>query len=413
MIAIAQARRSLRLTLVTETFSPEVNGVARTLHRWVEGFRARGHHVQVIRPRQHSEGPLPERVLGLPLPLYPQMRFGVASPLRLRKILERSSPDLVHVATEGPLGLAALMAAAALGLPVASSFHTNYDHYLNHYCLGCLEMPLLAYLRWFHNQTAVTLAPSRATQQRLRADGVRRVEIWSRGVDGRTFHPRHRDRTFRASLGLGPNDPLLLYVGRLAAEKNLPALLGAFTRLRQRLPALLGERVKLAVVGDGPLFDSLRSLQSPALLFPGAQHGAALSRWYASADIFAFPSQSETFGNVVLEAQASGLPVAGYDCQGVNERVTHGEDGLLTPTAGDLADNLELLCRDSMLRECLAAAARRAAERQDWKPILDGLEQRYFQLARKWPPFSDDSPPRRPAANCGRLAAPTRAAALS
>ena len=234
MIAIAQARRSLRLTLVTETFSPEVNGVARTLHRWVEGFRARGHHVQVIRPRQHSEGPLPERVLGLPLPLYPQMRFGVASPLRLRKILERSSPDLVHVATEGPLGLAALMAAAALGLPVASSFHTNYDHYLNHYCLGCLEMPLLAYLRWFHNQTAVTLAPSRATQQRLRADGVRRVEIWSRGVDGRTFHPRHRDRTFRASLGLGPNDPLLLYVGRLAAEKNLPALLGAFTRLRQR-----------------------------------------------------------------------------------------------------------------------------------------------------------------------------------
>ncbi len=413
MFAIAQARRSLRLTLVTETFPPEVNGVARTLQRWAEAFRARGHHVQIIRPRQPSEGRLPERVLGLPVPLYPQMRFGVASPVRLRKILEGSGPDLVHVATEGPLGLAALMAAGFLGLPVASSFHTNYDHYLNHYCLGCLERPVLAYLRWFHNQTAVTLVPSRAAQQRLTAGGVRRVEIWSRGVDGRTFHPRHRDSGFRASLGLGPNDPLLLYVGRLAAEKNLPALLGAFARLRQRLPAPLSQRVKLAVVGDGPLFDSLRSFQSPALFFPGAQHGAALSRWYASADVFAFPSQSETFGNVVLEAQASGLPVTGYDCQGVNERVTHGEDGLLTPATGDLTDNLELLCRDSALRERLAAAARRTAERQDWKPILDGLEERYVQLARKRAPFSGDFPSAGASAGRGRWSAPTRAAVAS
>ena len=149
------------------------------------------------------------------------MRFGVASPLRLRTILERSSPDLVHIATEGPLGWAALTAAGTLGLPVVSSFHTNYDQYLNHYGLGGLKMPLLTYLRWFHNQTAVTLAPSRAAQQRLLADGLQRVEIWSRGVDGWTFHPRHRDASFRASLGLGANDPLLLYVGRLAAEKNL------------------------------------------------------------------------------------------------------------------------------------------------------------------------------------------------
>lgn len=413
MVAIAQPRRPLRLTLVTETFPPEINGVARTLHRWVEAFRERGHQVQLIRPRQHSEGRLPERVLGLPLPFYPQMRFGVASPVRLRSILERSRPDLVHIATEGPLGWAALMAAGTLGLPVASSFHTNYDHYLNHYGLSGLEMPLLAYLRWFHNKTAVTLAPGRVAQQRLLAAGLQRVEIWSRGVDGWTFHPRHRDDGFRASLGLGPSDPLLLYVGRLAAEKNLAALLAAFARLRQRLPSPLQERVKLAVVGDGPLFDSLRALAPAAVLFPGAQHGQVLSRWYASADLFAFPSQSETFGNVVLEAQASGLPVVGYDCQGVSERITHGVDGLLTPKDGDLTDNLDVLCRYSAMRTRLAIAARRTAERQDWKPILDALEHRYLHLAGKRPPLSSNSSPRRPLTNSGRWTAPTREAALS
>ncbi len=320
-------------------------------------------------------------MLGLPLFCYPQLRFGVASPVRLRAILERFGPDLVHVATEGPLGWAALMAAGSLGLPVASSFHTNYDHYLNHYGLGGLECLLFAYLRWFHNRTAVTLVPSDATRRRLLADGVQRVEIWSRGVDGQAFHPRHRDPALRLSLGLGSDDPLLLYVGRLAPEKNLPALLSAFARLRQRLPSPAADRVRLAVVGDGPLLDSLRAAQPPAVLFPGAQHGDALSRWYASADVFAFPSRSETFGNVVLEAQSAGLPVVGYDCQGVSERVTHGEDGLLTPPDGDLADALEMFCVSRAARERFAAAARRTAERQDWKPIFDRLERRYRDLA--------------------------------
>jgi glycosyltransferase involved in cell wall biosynthesis len=367
---------SLRLTLVTETYPPEVNGVARTLKRWVATFRERGHHVHVIRPRQRHDNPSPDHVHGLPLPLYPQMRFGVASPVRLRNILRRHAPDLVHIATEGPLGLAALLAAISLNLPVASSFHTNYDHYLRHYGFGALGPLLFGYLRWFHNRTAVTLVPSEATRQRLLADGVRGVELWSRGVDADLFHPRHRDPVLRQELGLRPDDVLLMYVGRLAAEKNLGALLRAFVALRQRLAG----RVRLALVGHGPLAEPLRALDLPGVIFAGERHGTELSRWYASADVFAFPSLSETFGNVILEAQASGLPVVGIDCQAVRERVKDGCDGLLVPPGAEMTDALDELCRRRELRESLSAAARVKAERQVWGPIFDGLEERYVRL---------------------------------
>ncbi|HZY86673.1 MAG TPA: glycosyltransferase family 1 protein, partial [Gemmataceae bacterium] len=320
----ARPWRPLRLTLVTETFPPEVNGVARTLGRWVEAFRARGHCVAVVRPRQRGQPPAPGQVHGLPLPFYPGLRFGVAGPPRLRRLFAERAPDLIHVATEGPLGWATLLAAASLGVPVASSFHTNFDHYLGHYGVGTLRSVAFAYLRWFHNRTAVTLVPSVATRRRLKAGGVRRVRLWPRGVDAQAFHPRHRDPELRRALGVEDGAPLLLYVGRLAAEKNLEALLAAFARLRQGRP-----RLRLALVGDGPLAEDLRRRQSLGVVLAGVQRGAALSRWYASGDVFAFPSCSETFGNVVLEAQASGLPVVGFDCQGVNERVTPGRDGLL------------------------------------------------------------------------------------
>jgi glycosyltransferase involved in cell wall biosynthesis len=374
----ARPWRPLRLLLVTETFPPEVNGVARTLGRWVEAFRARGHAVAVVRPRQRGEPRGPGQVHGLPLPFYPRLRFGVASPLRLRRLLAGYAPDVVHVATEGPLGWATLLAARHLGVPVASSFHTNFDHYLQHYRVGLFGGVAFAYLRWFHNRTAVTLVPSVATRRRLKAGGVRRVRLWPRGVDAQAFHPNHRDAGLRRALGLAEGDTLLLYVGRLAAEKNLEALLAAFARLRAGRDGL-----RLALVGDGPLAEELRRRQPPGVVLAGEQRGAALSRWYASGDVFAFPSCSETFGNVVLEAQASGLPVVGFDCQGVNERVAHGADGLLVPPGGDFAAALRALVEDRTTRAKMGQAARAKAERQDWGPIFDRLERRYLRLARR------------------------------
>ncbi|MEW5791860.1 MAG: glycosyltransferase family 4 protein [Pseudomonadota bacterium] len=375
----------MRLTLVTETFPPEVNGVAMTLGRWVEAFRARGHAVQVIRPRQAGEAAALALVPGLALPFYREVRIGLAGAGHLRRLLTQASTELVHIATEGPLGWAALRAAERLGLPIASSFHTNFDHYAGHYRLGAFETLARTYLRHFHNRTDITLVPSESTRTRLLSQGFQRVEIWSRGVDGALYHPRHRDAALRASLGLGPDDPLLLYVGRLAYEKNLPVLLDAFQRLRERLPAPQRDKLRLALVGGGPLLTRLQAATPAGVVLAGVQRGVDLSRWYASADIFAFPSCSETFGNVVLEAQASGLPVVAFDSPGVNERVTHGQDGLLVPPSADLAEPLAALCQDPSRRRALGLAARRQAERQSWEHVFDGLEQRYLHLLTQDP----------------------------
>lgn len=369
----------MRLVLVTETFPPEVNGVARTLHRWVDTFRQRGHEVLVIRPRQKAETAAAELTVGIPIPLYRQLRFGLARPRRIANLLRQLQPDLVHIATEGPLGWAALLACQRLRIPMATSFHTNFDQYLAYYRLGIFRPPLIAYLRWFHNEARVTLVPSAGILRRLEHLGFQRVEVWSRGVDGECFHPRHRDHEFRHALGLGANDVLLLYVGRLAAEKNLADLINHFETLRHRLGPAAG-RVRLALVGDGPLAARLTAQAFPGLFLPGTQVGGQLSRWYASSDVFVFPSQSETFGNVVREAMASGLPVVAYDSPGVNEQVVHEENGLLVPADGDLADALLHLCRDTKQRQELGHAARQSVEKQTWGPVFDDLEQCYQRI---------------------------------
>lgn len=372
--------RMMRLTLVTETFPPDVNGVARTLGRWVDWFQQRGHGVRVIRPHRPHEPITADHPPGLSIPFYPEVTIGLTIPSQVRDLLIRTATDLVHIATEGPLGLAALHAAERARLPIVSSFHTNFDHYLRHYGFGWLERLMRSYLRWFHNRTAFSLVPSEGTRQRLLGYGFQRVEIWSRGVDGEFFHPQHRDPELRRSFGVEDDDLLVLCVGRLAPEKNLDALLDAFTRLRQRLGPGKAQGIKLALVGGGPLFENLRERWGSEVILPGYQKEQDLGRWYSSADLFAFPSCSETFGNVILEAQASGLPVVSFDYPEMRERIHHGEDGFLVPMHGDMTEALHRLCTDAELRRQMRNGARRTAEKQDWQAIFTTLEERYRTL---------------------------------
>ncbi|HTY04784.1 MAG TPA: glycosyltransferase family 1 protein [Rhodocyclaceae bacterium] len=322
----------LHVALVTETYPPEVNGVALTVARLVDGLRQRDLRVQVIRPRQgRLDDPGQGELLipGLPIPGYPGLRFGLPAHRSLRRQWLRDPPDVVHVATEGPLGAAAVGAARSLHLPVSSGFHTNFRAYSRHYRLGWLKSLVGGHLRRFHNRTDLTLAPTARLARELRADGYRNVDILARGVDTHVFNPAQRSADLRDSWGVGPEDLVVAYVGRIAAEKNLGLVTRTFAAIVAQRPD-----ARLLFVGDGPLLDSLRR-RHPNHIYAGLRRGEDLAAHYASADLFLFPSLTETFGNVVPEALASGLGVIAFDCAAAADLIEPGRNGITAPPGND------------------------------------------------------------------------------
>ena len=364
-----------RVTIVTETFAPEVNGVAHTLGHLVNGLRQRGVEVQVIRPRQQrKEQADSDTVLlpGLPIPGYNSMRFGLPVLGRIARSLREFRPQAVYVATEGPMGWAAVKAARAQGLRVISGFHTNFHQYIEHYRLGVLETVAYRYLRHFHNLTAATLVPTSVQQQELSAHGFNNVAVMSRGVDSQLFSPARRDQALRRQWGVREDDLVLLYVGRIAPEKNLSLALSSYRSMRQT-----DERVRLVLVGDGPSLNSIRQ-QYPDVICCGIQRGEDLARHYASGDIFLFPSLTDTFGNVVTEALASGLAVVSFDYAAGHEHIRHEMNGMLVPFADErvFINNVFALADRPNLLNKVRAAARSHAETIGWNSIVNDFMQR-------------------------------------
>jgi glycosyltransferase involved in cell wall biosynthesis len=373
------ATTSLKITLVTETFPPEINGVALTLEKLHNFLNLSGHHPSVIRPRRFSETRKPELVQGFPIPMYPKLRFGIGSPLRLYQTIKSKMPDIIHLATEGPLGLACLGIAKSLRIPVVSSFHTNFDLYANDYKMGFLSSGISYYLRWFHNQTEATFAPSNACCERLQALGYKNIKIWTRGVDTSLFNPIQKDLNFKSKIGLSESDILLLYVGRLALEKNIGALLETFKKARSTL-SRQGKNLFLALVGTGPLVEQSDLEKTNGIILPGELRGNHLAQWYASADIFVFPSTSETFGNVILEAQASGLPVLCLNSQATQERICNQHDGILAANIEEFEKQIIDLCADKSKRVFLGKNATQTAKSQKWDDIFNRLYQEYCKV---------------------------------
>jgi glycosyltransferase involved in cell wall biosynthesis len=379
------ARRNLSIALVTETYAPEVNGVAMTLGRLANGIAERGHRVRLVRPRQKSErsGLAPGGELltaGLPIPGYPELRFGLPAAGRLRRLWRDAPPDIVHVATEGPLGFSALSAAHRLGIPVLSTFHTNFHAYSRHYRLGWLEDGIARYLRWFHNRTAATLVPTRLLAAELGARGFANVSVLARGVDMNLFAPCRRDPSLRKSWQAGDATLVALVVGRLAAEKNLRLAQEAFAAIRRRCPDS-----RLVFVGDGPLRRALER-ERPDCVFAGARYGDDLAAHYASADLFLFPSLTETYGNVVAEALASGLPVVAFDHAAAAELIPGNDSSRLVP-AGDAAAfvaaavALAERIRSGGAARDDAVAARASVRHLDWARVVDAYETRLQEIA--------------------------------
>jgi len=383
-------RRSLRVAVVTETYPPEVNGVAATIYRVVEGLRERHHEVQLIRPRQGAADTMPcdsneavaydTQVLmrSLPIPRYPQLRVGMPSKRALLSLWARRRPDLVHLVTEGPLGWSALAAATKLELPVVSDFRTNFHAYSRHYGVAWLQNPIMRYLRKFHNCTACTMVPTEALRSQLADAGFRRLRVVARGVDTQLFNPGRRSDDLRAHWDAGPETTVVLCVGRLAPEKNLTALTDAWRAMSAQSRSL-----KLVLVGDGPARASLQA-QLPGAVFAGMRHGTDLAAHYASADAFLFPSLTETFGNVVPEAMASGLAVLAYDYAAAGQLIRHRENGLLAPM-----DNAEELKRFALQLageretvQAMGSAARAAVLCMDWSRIVGLVEAEYEHVLR-------------------------------
>ncbi|MBW7472791.1 glycosyltransferase family 1 protein [Marinobacter sp. M216] len=383
---IQAKRREQHITIVSETFPPEINGVANTLRHLCQGLMQHGHRVTVIRPRQRHESrgtvagagralfSHEHVVTGVPLPGYADLRFGLVRSRHLRKLWQKDRPDAIYVATQGPLGVAAVTAARGLGVPVSSGFHTNFHSYSRYYGVGILERLLCAYGRWFHNRTAVTLVPTRKMEQTTATMGIRATGLWSRGVDCGRFSPYKRDNALRASWGLKTNDRAVIYVGRLAPEKNLRMAVACYERIRS-----LHLQTRFILVGDGPLRRQLAE-RHPDYIFCGTQRGEDLARHYASADLFLFPSKTDTFGNVVLEAMASGLAVVAFDDGAASEHLRHEGNGMKAALAQDedFVDSALRLADQPTLLNRIRAQARLDALELDWNSQIDQFEHLVF-----------------------------------
>lgn len=364
----------MKIDIVTDTFAPDVNGVAMTLGRLSDGLKKLGHRVHVIRTGDGKRG---ETVAAsIPLPGYKEVRVGLPGPFKLRKRWLRKRPDAIYVATESPLGKSALKAARTLGIPVATGFHTNFHEYMERYHLGGLQPMALAYLKRFHGKADCTLVPSVEMIDKLKAEGFGNVHLLGRGVDTELFDPAKRCETLRSGWGASTGSPVAIVVGRVAAEKNLDLAIRSFEAMRATVPDL-----QCVMVGDGPIREKLAA-KHPWVHFAGMRTGEDLAKHYASADILLFPSETETFGNVVLEGMASGLATVAYDYAAAARFIDHEKNGLKAGKGDEEAFIIQAKAALNMRPgNKVRATARELALTQGWEAVVADFEKQLLAIS--------------------------------
>jgi glycosyltransferase involved in cell wall biosynthesis len=368
----------VKIAFLTETFLPKVDGIVTRLTKTVQQLVLAGDEVLIFCPEGAPDAYMGARVVGvpaMPLPLYPELKLALPRPA-VSEALDRFGPDLVHVVNPAVLGLGGIWLARSRGLPLVASYHTHLTKYLEHYGMGMLEPLLWELLKAAHNQAQLNLCTSTAMVEELAARGIQHTALWQRGVDTDLFRPELASGTMRERLHGGHDDTghLLLYIGRLSAEKQIE-------RIRPVLEAM--PQARLALVGDGPHRQQLeRHFDGTATTFVGYLAGQELASAYASGDAFLFPSSTETLGLVLLEAMAAGCPVVGANRGGIPDIVSDGVNGCLydPDQPASLTTAVQRLLGDPAARRQLRLAAREEAERWGWAGATAQLQGYYRQV---------------------------------
>lgn len=398
-LAEARADRPLRIVLITETFLPKIDGIVTRLCHTLRHLRRDGHQVLVVAPQgvQEFEGTPVHGVAGFSFPLYPELKTAIPRPSVFRAI-RNFRPDVIHAVNPAVLGFAAFFASTGHRVPLVVSYHTHLPKYLHYYKLGGLEGMMWWGMRQGYNRADLLLATSQVMQAELESHGIPRVQLWQRGVDTEMFHPQRRTAAMRERLTQGhPHDKLLLYIGRLSAEKEIE-------QCRTVLEALPG--VRLALVGDGPHRAKLEQyFAGTNTLFAGFLKGEELAAAYASADAFMLPSRTETLGLVLLEAMAAGCPVVTPRAGGTSDIVQDGVTGHLydPDNPASAIDAVRRLLFDADYHATMSCRARADAERWGWSAATRQLEDYYrgvlvrehslsHQLARRRMPAMSTGP---------------------
>ncbi len=385
----------MRVAIITENFLPKLDGVTRTLARLLEHLQTNGHEALLLGPDSGMEKYAGAELIGtagLPFPFYPELKFNFFRPLFMRRLNE-FRPDIVHLVDPVILGATGVAAARFFNIPLVSSYHTNLAAYCEHFGFGLLTRPMWLYNRFIHSQCALTFCPSPSTAAMLRLQGFDHLRIWPRGVDMRLFQPECRSEELRASWLSERDEPqnktVLLYVGRVSWEKNLRLLIQAYQGMDTT-------RCHLVIVGDGPAYAEVQQeFSGLPVTFTGYLRGSELATAYASADVFAFPSYTETFGQVVLEAMASGLPVAGLLSEGVCDLVEQDRTGFLLDAqklseeeqVGGYRSLLTRLIEDESMRREMSLAASIRAHSHTWHEAMESLVRGYHEVIETHQPL--------------------------
>ncbi|CAM3666753.1 glycosyltransferase family 4 protein [Marinicrinis lubricantis] len=377
----------MRVALFTDTYLPDVNGVAKTLGRWVEFLNSKGISCKVFAPSHEMtdmaiDQNIVERFHSIPFLLYPEVRLGIPNPLHIKKTLKELNPTIIHVATPFNMGLMGHRYAKKHNIPLVASYHTHFDQYLSYYKIPWIENIYWRYITWFHQDCEKIYVPSHSTKEYLEKRDFKHLEIWSRGIDTHQFQPEVDKEDVLGRYDIPTDKFVILFVGRLAPEKGIHVLFETFNRLSPEIR----KKSHLVLVGDGPLHkdlvDEYSGVEDISLL--GFMKGKELSELFAAADVFLFPSATETFGNVVLESMASGTPVVGAAAGGVKDNILHQKTGLLCEpeNVDEFTEAVELLFRNPQMREQMSKDARAYSLEQTWESIFERLLASYESVTK-------------------------------